>query len=67
MFTFATVDGPVIVAMVMNCALSVEQQTILAVLECQSSIGAQEELVAVLWMGVSEHAVRVWAAWSAIS
>lgn len=53
------VDGPVVVAVVMDGTLSVKQQTVFARLQRQRSVGAQEELVTVVGMQVGLLAVRL--------
>ena len=58
----AAVDGPVVVAMIMHGALAVEEQSVLAGLQAQGAVGAEEEGVAVLGVGVGVHAVRIRAA-----
>lgn len=57
MLAFSAIDSPVVVAMIMNAALSIEQQSILAGLQRQGSVRAEEEVIAVLWMGISLLAI----------
>lgn len=51
-FSCSTINGPVIVAVVVCISLSIEQQTIFASFQCQCAICAQEELVTVVWVCV---------------
>lgn len=62
-FTFSTLNSPVVVAMVMGSALSVEEKTILALFHSQGAVGAQEEQVTGLWMGVSLYSMLFGASW----
>lgn len=57
MFAFAAIHRPIVVAMVVNGTLAIEEQTILACLQRQSSIRAEEELIAVLRVSVRLDAV----------
>lgn len=61
MFAFATVDGPVVVAVIVHGALAVEEQSVLARLQRQRAVGAQEELVTVLRVSVRLDAVLLGA------
>lgn len=49
---FSAIDGPVVVAVVVDGALAVEQQAVLAVLLGQGAVGAEEEVVAEVRMGI---------------
>lgn len=51
-FARTAIDGPVVVAMVVDSTLSIEQQTIFARFQRQCSIRAEEELVTVVGMQV---------------
>lgn len=46
------ISYPVVVAVVVNSALAVEKQAVLACFERQGSVGAEEELIADLGMRV---------------
>lgn len=56
-----TIHRPVVVAMVVHRALAVEEEAVLAGLQGQGAVGAEEELVAVLRVGVSLDAILFWA------
>lgn len=55
------VHRPVVVAVVVHRALAVEEQPVLAGLQGQGAVGAEEELVAVLRVGVGLDAVLLGA------
>lgn len=57
----SAVDGPVVIAVLVDVALSVEEESIFAVLEGESAVGALEEVVAQLRVGVGLHAIRLGA------
>lgn len=59
----ATVDCPVVVAVIVHRAFAVEEQAVLAVLECKGTIGTEEEGVTVLRMGVSLDTPWLRTAW----
>lgn len=59
----ATVDGPVIVAVAVDGSMAVEEETVLAVLEGQGAVRAEEEGIAILRMSVRVHAVGIRAGW----
>jgi hypothetical protein len=63
-FAVSAVNRPVVVAVVVHSAFSVEQQTIFARFQCQSSVRAEEELIAMIWMFVGVFAMRIRARWS---
>lgn len=56
---FAALDGPVVITVIVDRAVSVEQKPVLAVLEREATVGAQEEGPAVLGVSVSVNSVRV--------
>lgn len=67
-FPFSTVDRPVVVAVIVNAAFAIEQQTVLTSLLCQGAIGAEEELIAALGMCIGLNAIRFGAVrWSGVS
>ena len=51
-FPGTAVDSPVVVAVVVHGAFAVEQETVLAGFHRQGTVGAKEELVAELGVGV---------------
>jgi hypothetical protein len=53
----SAVDGPVVIAVLVDVALSVEEESIFAVLEGERAVGALEEVVAQLRVGVGLHAM----------
>jgi hypothetical protein len=53
----SAVDGPVVIAVLVDVALSVEEESIFAVLEAERAVGALEEVVAQLRVGVGLHAM----------
>jgi len=55
------VHRPVVVAVVVHRSLSIEEQSVLTGLQGQGAVGAEEELVAVLRVGVGLHAVLLGA------
>lgn len=55
-FTLSTLDRPIVVAVIVNSAFSIEQQSVFACLQRQCTIGAQEELIAMFWMSISLNA-----------
>jgi hypothetical protein len=57
----SAVDGPVVIAMLVDVALSVEEESIFAVLEGERAVGALEEVVAQLRVGVGLHAMLLGA------
>lgn len=54
-----TVNGPVVIAVVVDGAFAVEEKTVLASFQGQGAIGAQEEGIAVLGMGVGENSIWI--------
>lgn len=67
-FPFSTVDRPVVVAVIVNAAFTVEQQTVLTRLLCQGAVGAEEELIAALRMCIGLNAIRLGTVrWSGVS
>lgn len=64
-FAIAAIDGPIIIAMIMDCTVSIEQKSVLTVFEGQSAVRAQEESPAVLRMSVSMDPVGI-GAWRSI-
>lgn len=56
---WTAIDGPVVVAVVMDGTLSVKQQTVFARFQRQRSVRAQEELVTVVGMQIGLFAVRL--------
>lgn len=59
--TTLAVDRPVVVAVIVDRAFAVEEQTVLARLQGQGAIGAEEELITVLGVGVGLHAILLGA------
>lgn len=59
-FTVATLDGPMVVAVVICGSFAVVQQTVSALFKCQRSVRAQVELVAVLLMSVRLFSYFLW-------
>lgn len=57
----AAIDGPVVITVVVDRTVSVEQKPVLAVLECESTVGAKEEGPTVLRVGVSMNSVKIGA------
>lgn len=64
-FAVATVDGPVVVAMVVDSAFAIKQQTIFARFQCQGSICAEEKLVTMVGMQIGLFTVWFWTLWDA--
>lgn len=60
-FTFTTLNGPIVVAVVMNATFAIEQQAVFTSFQCQRSILAEEELIAVLRVSVRLLAIRLGA------
>lgn len=58
-------DGPVIVAMVVYGAMAIEKQSVLAVLQAQGAVRAEEEGVTVLGVSVRVDPMGVGAKWRA--
>lgn len=58
---FAALDGPVVITVVVDRAVSVEEKPVLAILERKTTVGAKEEGTAVLGVGVSMNSVRIGA------
>lgn len=56
--TRTAIDGPIVVAVVMDGTLAVKQQTIFARFQRQCSVRAEEELVTVVGMQVGLLSVR---------
>lgn len=61
----AAIDGPIIIAMIMDCTMPVEQKSILAVFEGQRAVRAQEEGSAVFGVSISVDTIRI-GAWRSI-
>lgn len=61
----AAIDGPIIIAMIMNGTVSVKQKSVLAVFESQRAVRAQEEGPAIFRVSVSMNPVRI-GAWRGI-
>lgn len=59
----AAIDGPVVVAVVVDGTLSIEQQTILTRFQSQGSVRAEEELVTMIRVQVGLLAVWLGALW----
>ena len=59
--SFAAIGGPVIVAIFVNGAFSIEEEAIAARLQSQRSIGAFVELVTVFRVRVQLETERFWA------
>lgn len=57
----AALDSPVVITVVVDRAVSVEEQSVLAVLERETAVGAKKEGSAVLRVGVSMDPIRVGA------
>lgn len=57
-FANATVNGPIVIAVVVNGTFAIEQQTIFACFQRQRSICAQEELITIIGVSVSLFAIR---------
>lgn len=58
----SAVDSPVVVAMVVDVALAVKEESVSALFDTQGAILAEEEVVAQLGMRVRLFAVRLRAA-----
>lgn len=52
-FTFAALNRPIVIAVVVNSAFAIEQQSVFTSFQCQRAVRAKEELIAVFWMSVS--------------
>lgn len=61
----AAIDGPIIIAMIMNGTVSVKQKSVLAVFESQRAVRAQKEGPAIFRVSVSMYPVRI-GAWRGI-
>ena len=55
-------EVPVVCAVVVCCSSAGEDQAVLASLQCQRSVGAEEELIAVFGVSVSLLSDRFWTA-----
>jgi len=62
MFTLSAIDGPIVVAMIVDRSFAIEQQSVLACLQRQSSIGTEEEEMTILGMSIGLLAVLLWTA-----
>lgn len=60
-FAVSALNRPVVVAVIVNGAFAIEQQTIFASLQCQSSVGAEEELIAHFGVCIGMFTVRIGA------
>lgn len=61
----ATIDSPIIIAMIMDVTVSVKQKSVLAVFEGQRAVCAQEEGPAVFGVSVSVDTIRI-GAWRSL-
>lgn len=55
----AAIDGPIIIAMIMDSTVSVKQKSVLAIFEGQRAVRAQEEGPTVLRVSVSMDPIRI--------
>jgi len=62
--TVVAMNGPVVIAVIMDSSFSIEHQPILTSLKGQSSVLAFVELIAVFGVTVNSQAISVWAWWS---
>lgn len=58
---WATVYSPVVVAVVVDSAFPVIEKTVLALLQGESAVGAEVEVVAGFWVSVRLDAMLLWA------
>jgi len=55
----AAIDGPIIIAMIMDSTMSVKQKSVFAVFETQRTVCTQEECSTIFRVSVSMNSVRI--------
>lgn len=65
MLAGTTLNGPIVVAVIVDGAFAIKEQTIFTSFKCQCAVSAQEELVTVIGVTVGEFTVWLGTDWLA--
>lgn len=58
-FSFATFDGPIVIAVIVNGSFAIEKQTILARFQGNRTVGAQEKLVTIFRVSIGLSSIVI--------